>query len=107
MLFGLAWVAVWIAAFVVRLRPVWVFPAIGLGLLVAFREEPAPWRLAASSLFFLYLMKAAVLARQPSLETAAHRPPDLLLRVAGDGPRAARDAGAARGRDRAGALGGG
>ena len=65
MLFGFSWIAVWIAAFTTRLRSVWLFPGVGLLLLAAFRNESPALRLAASSLFFLYLMKAAVLARSP------------------------------------------
>lgn len=43
----------------------WVFPLLGLALLAAFYDQPPAYRLLASSLFFLYLMKAAVLIEAP------------------------------------------
>lgn len=45
----------------------WLFPASGLLLLVLFRDQPPALRLLASSLLFLYLMKAAVLVERHGL----------------------------------------
>lgn len=67
MLFMTGWISVWILALVSRPRTVWAFPLVGLGLLVLFKNEVPSLKLVASSLFFLYLIKAAVLARQPEL----------------------------------------
>lgn len=67
MLFGASWIALWFAASFSRLRLAWLFPAVGLVLLAVFRDEAPALRLAASSLLFLYLMKAAVLARSPDV----------------------------------------
>lgn len=63
--FAVAWIVLWFTALGIRTRHAWLFPCLGLILLALFREEPPAWRLAASSLFFLYMMKAAVLARTP------------------------------------------
>ena len=68
MSFALSWVLVWALAFATRPRWTWLFPSVGIVLLVAFRDQPPPLRLAASSLFFLYLMKAAALSRSPDLK---------------------------------------
>lgn len=67
--YALAWSLAWIAAATVRIKHAFVYPVIGLILLVLFRDQPPALRLLASSLLFLYLMKAAVLAkREPELK---------------------------------------
>lgn len=76
MLFALAWGALLLAAIALRPRAAWPFPAAGLATLVLFREEPPALRLLASSLFFLYMVKAAALARLPALQI---QPLDRLL----------------------------
>lgn len=67
---NIAWFAVvWTVAFLLSAilpgylprRAAWLFPAAGLVLLAAFHDVPAGFRLLASSLLFLYLMKAACL----------------------------------------------
>lgn len=67
-LYGLAWALLWLAGGLFQLgRGRWLFPAVGIGLLAVFRDIAPAYRLVASSLFFLYAIKAAVLGSFPSL----------------------------------------
>lgn len=78
--FAAAWLSLWIVALILpwkfpRVRTTWLFPLAGIGLLFLFRDEEPPLRLLASSLFFLYIIKAAVASSvRPDL-----RPLDRLL----------------------------
>ena len=67
-----AWLVIWLALLGVSLGaawrfggklPWWLAPALGLVLLASDFQQPPAFRLLAASLLFLYLMKAAALAK--------------------------------------------